>query len=101
MEEKECNNMWNRQFVIKLLIRGYRDLRVRTAAAALSALMWWGLLYPELCFTENTYEQIIVVDGVEVILEETDYRDLLEASDDEIVFRSRLLEWLEEKFHKK
>lgn len=93
--------MWNRQYARQLFMRGYRDLRIRTAAAVLFALMWWGVLYPELCFTDNTYEQIVIVDGEEIVLEETDCRDLLHATGDEVVVKSRLLEWLEEKFHKK
>ena len=27
------------------------------------AFAWWGLLYPELCFTEDTFRQVIVEDG--------------------------------------
>ncbi len=93
--------MCNRQYVRQLLIRICRDMRIRTAAAALLALVWWGALYPELCFTESTYEQVIIVDGEEIVLEETDCRDILHAAGDEVVVKSRLLEWLEEKFHKK
>lgn len=92
--------MCNRQSVRQLLIRIYRDLRIRTAAAVLSALTWWGVLYPELCFTEGTYEQIVIVDGEEIVLKEADCRDILHAAGDEVVVRSRLLEWLEEKFRK-
>ena len=98
--EKECNDMWNRQRVRQLLLRGYRDLRIRTAAVVMFALAWWGVLYPELCFTESTYEQIMVVDGQEIVLEETDVDDILNAAGDEVVVKSRLLEWLEQLFHK-
>lgn len=98
--EKECNDMWNRQSARQLLLRGYRDLRIRTAAVVMFALTWWGVLYPELCFTESTYEQIMVVDGQEIILEETDIEDILNATGDEVVVKSRLLEWLEQLFHK-
>lgn len=83
----------------QLLARGYYDLRVRTAAAAVFALAWWGVLYPELFFTESVFEQIIVSDGREVVSEQADYRDILGASGDEIVVKSRLLEWLEQHFH--
>ena len=89
--------MWNRQRVRQLLLRGYRDLRIRTAAVVMFALAWWGVLYPELCFTESTYEQIMVVDGQEIVLQETDIEDILNASGDEIVVKSRLVEWLEPK----
>lgn len=92
--------MRNRQYVRQLFFSGYRDLRIRTAATVMLALTWWGVLYPELCFTDHTYEQIIVVDGEEFILEEKDYRDILNAAGDEVVVRSRLLEWLEQILHK-
>lgn len=93
--------MRNRQRARQLLLRGYRDLRIRTAAVVMFAFIWWGVLYPELCFTENTYEQIIFVDGQEVVLEEKDVKDILNATGDEVVVKSRLLEWLEQKFHTK
>ena len=67
---------------------------------AMFALTWWGVLYPELCFTESTYEQIVVVDGEEIVSEGTDYTDILSATRGEVVVKSRLLEWLEQKFHK-
>lgn len=92
--------MRNRQYVRQLFFSGYRDLRIRTAATVMLALTWWGVLYPELCFTDNTYEQVIVVDGEEFILEEKEYRDILNAAGDEVVVRSRLLEWLEQILHK-
>lgn len=92
--------MWNRQRARQLLLRGYRDLRIRTAVVVMFALTWWGVLYPELCFTENTYKQIMVVDGQEIVLEETDIEDILNAAGDEVVVKSRLLEWLEQKFRK-
>lgn len=92
--------MWNRQSVKRFWLKGSEDMRIRTAAAVMFALTWWGVLYPELCFTEGTYEQIIVVDGQEIVSEQTDYRDILSATGDEVVVRSRFLEWLEEKLKK-
>ena len=92
--------MWNRQCLRQLLLREYRDLRIRTAAVVMFALAWWGVLYPELCFTESTYEQIMVIDGQEIVLEKTDVEDILNAAGDEVVVKSRLLEWLEQKFRK-
>lgn len=88
--------MWNRQNIEKVLLRAYYDLRLRAAAVGLFAFAWWGLLYPELCFTENTCEQVIIVDGEEIEANLTDYRDILGAAGDEIVVKSRLLEWLEQ-----
>ncbi len=86
--------------VRQFLLMGYNDLRISTAVAAMLVLTWWGVLYPELCFTEDTYEQIIIVDGQEIVSDQADYRDILGASGDEVVVRSRLLEWLEQKFRK-
>lgn len=88
--------MWNRQNIEQILLRVYYDIRLRAAAVGLFAFAWWGLLYPELCFTENTCEQVIIVDGEEVEADLTDYRDVLGATGDEIVVGSRLLEWLEQ-----
>ena len=57
---------------------------------------WWGLLYPELCFTEDTFRQVIVEDGEVITVKEACYREILDAEGDDIVIESRLLEWLEE-----
>ncbi len=53
------------------------------------AFAWWGLLYPELCFTEDTFRQVIVEDGEVITVKEACYREILD-------IESRLLEWLEE-----
>lgn len=60
------------------------------------AFAWWGLLYPELCFTEDTFRQVIVEDGEVITVKEAYYREILDAEGDDIVIESRLLEWLEE-----
>ena len=60
------------------------------------AFAWWGLLYPELCFTEDTFRQVIVEDGEVITVKEACYRELLDAEGDDIVIESRWLEWLEE-----
>ena len=93
--------MWNRQFIKKIMLRVYCDLRLHAAVVGVFAFVWWGLLYPELCFTENTYEQVIIVDGKEVEAEQADYRNVLGASGNQIVIKSRLWEWLEQKINKK
>lgn len=92
--------MWNRQAVTKILRKGYYDLRLRSAAAGVFALVWWGLLYPELCFTDGTWEHAVVVDGQESVAKGTDCQDILAAEADEVVIGSRLLEWLEQKISK-
>ena len=93
--------MWNKKTLKQIILRVYSDVRIHTAAVGLSAFVWWGLLYPELCFTENTYEQVIIVDGKEVEAEQADYRNVLGASGNQIVIKSRLWEWLEQKINKK
>ena len=92
--------MWSRTIIKQIALRAYFDMRIRTAAVAVFALTWWGILYPELCFTDSTYSQIDAVDGQEIEAEQPDYRDILNASSDEIVIKSRLLEWIEQKISK-
>lgn len=89
--------MWNRQNKKSAMSIGHRDLRLRRAVVGMFALVWWGILYPELCFTEDTYAQVAIVEGEEVVVEQPDIRGFLGASEDEIVVRSRFLEWLEER----
>lgn len=69
---------------------------LRTLAVSIFALAWWGILYPELCFTEETFEQVVTEEEFQGMTEQEIYEHLLEASGDEVVIRSRLLEWLEE-----
>lgn len=92
--------MWNRQLIKQMILSAYCNLRLRAAAVGVFAFVWWGILYPELCFTENTYEQVIIMDSEEVETEQADYRDVLGASGNQIVIKSRLLEWLEQKISK-
>lgn len=89
--------MWSRQNKKSAIGIGYRDLRLHRAVVGMFALVWWGILYPELCFTEDTYAQVTIVEGEEVVVEQPDIRGILSASEDEIVVRSRFLEWLEER----
>ena len=92
--------MWNKQALKQFIWKVYSDLRLHAAAIGIFAFVWWGILYPELCFTENTYEQIIIVDGEEVEGTQSDYRDVLGASGEQIVIKSRLWEWIEKKINK-
>lgn len=77
------------------------NLRIRAAAVGALALAWWGLLYPELCFTENTCVKLVTAQGQELMEKEKDRLELemevMSATGDEIIIRSRLLEWLEQK----
>lgn len=91
--------MWNRQIIIRVVQRMYCNLRIHASAAGALACVWWGILYPELCFTDSTYEQVIADSG-EAETKRGDYRDILGASGDEIVIKSRLLEWIESKIDK-
>ena len=70
--------------------------RVKGILLVFFAFAWWGLLYPELCFTEDTFRQVIVEDGEVITVKEACYREILDAEGDDIVIESRLLEWLEE-----
>lgn len=85
----------------RILRKVYCNLYFRAVAAGIFAVVWWGVLYPELCFTETTCEQVAVVEGQEVESQQTDYTGILEAAGDEIVIRSRLLEWIEQKIDEK
>ncbi|MDE6387874.1 MAG: hypothetical protein K2L82_08735 [Lachnospiraceae bacterium] len=93
--------MQNRKNICIFVKKVYNNLCFRTAAAGIMALAWWGVLYPELCFTENTCVQVIISQGQEIVLEQTDYQGILSASGDEVIVRSRLLEWLEQQKNKK
>ena len=92
--------MWNGQTIKQITLRAYCDMRLRAAAAGVFALAWWGIFYPELCFSDNTYAQVEVVSGQETETGQSDYRDILNASGDEIVIKSRLLEWIGQKVNK-
>jgi hypothetical protein len=59
------------------------------------ALCWWGVLYPELCFPEETWQTVEKEDEPEFAAG-TSCADLLKAQGDDVVVKSRLAEWLEE-----
>lgn len=62
--------------------------RSKSLAACIFAAAWWGIFYPELCFSEDTCAVVQT--------EKVDAADVWYASGDEIVIRSRLWEWCEE-----
>lgn len=70
----------------------------RKLAVCLFAAVWWGIFYPELCFTEQTCEAV-TADGTQTggVPEEIEAAKVWGASGDEIVIGSRFLEWCEEK----
>lgn len=73
-------------------------MTVTGALMGASACVWWFLLYPELCFPEDTYEIVYETKEAEENGAKEDIYDMLMYSDDEqIVIRSRILEWLKNK----
>ncbi len=71
--------------------------KTKTLAAGLFAAVWWGIFYPELCFTQETCEAVMP-EGTQTdaALGQTGAMEVWHASGDEIVISSRFLEWLEE-----
>ncbi len=72
-------------------------LGIKITAGICAALGWWGVLYPELTMTPDTYK-IICEDSREDCQETAEwdfdsdvYQKLLEADLSQITFRSRLL----------
>lgn len=94
-------NTLNRQQFRIVLEQIYTNMHIRAAAAVICALVWCGLLYPELCFTQGTCEQILIIQGQEIVIEQLEEADILNASDGQIIVRSRFLEWLEQLKSKK
>lgn len=70
----------------------------RTLAACLFAAVWWGIFYPELCFSEETCEAV-TSDEIQTdsLPGEIETAKVWDASGDEIVISSRFLEWCEDK----
>ena len=69
-------------------------LRLRAAGvlAGVFAFVWWCVLYPELCFPQDTYEAVYET-GEEN--EEGNFRGLLQAEEEQVIVKIRLLECLE------
>lgn len=91
------------------LTRIYCSLRIRAWMTTVFAAAWWGILYPELCFTEETCEAVMASDSEQAEdeqetvqqnrvwradAEQTAYIELLEATGDDIIVSSRFVEWL-------
>ena len=70
---------------------------IRVAITICAALGWWGMLYPELTMTPDTYEVIWEKDAIqeedlpEWNADDDIYRIILETDSSRIRFRSRLL----------
>lgn len=103
--------MWNRANIEKTLWKGYYNLKIRAWMTVAFAASWWGILYPELCFTEATCQAVVIEecavaedqqddmcikDKSQEELRQPTYREMLETSGDEVVVKSRFLEWVGE-----
>lgn len=78
-------------------------------AVCVFAAAWWGIFYPELCFSEDTCTAVRIgtvreengatqrqTEGAQSGSEEINAADVWRASGDEIVIGSRFWEWCEE-----
>lgn len=75
--------------------------KLRMMAAGIAAwtftLLWWGVLYPELCFPKDTYEVLYETEGEqEAVSEEEICNQLLHADEEQVIVKSRLFEWLKQ-----
>ncbi len=69
------------------------------------AAAWWGIFYPELCFTEETCEAVQaeaatagqIGAGEAVSGGQIDAGEIWRADSDRLVISSRFLEWCEER----
>lgn len=75
-----------------------KDIRgmVVSVAVGAAAFVWWSVLYPELCFPEDTYEIVYKDAGedAEMFSEEEICAGLLQAGEEQVIVKSRLLEWI-------
>lgn len=91
--------------IARLLCRSSQRFRLRAGMTCMFAAAWWGVLYPELCFTEETC-QTVAAAGAEMssvsedkkqnVKEQISYQELWKCTGEDIVVRSRLIEWLEQ-----
>lgn len=64
-------------------------------AAGVFAFVWWGVLYPELCFPQDTYDIMYEMEE-EGISGDDMWRQLLRADGEQIIVTSRLLQWIKQ-----
>ena len=71
--------------------------KIKILAALVLAASWWGVFYPELCFTEATCEAV-TEDGPQKTEAENEINagEIWRCSGEELVISSRFLEWWEE-----
>lgn len=91
-------------------IRRKAVLRTAGLLAGALAFVWWCVLYPELCFPQDTYEAVAEAEedfqslpqtGEEDFrslpqTEKENLRSLLQAEEEQVIVKSRLLEWLKQ-----
>lgn len=100
------NDLYNLTLINKNVL-----LRFAGAAIGTMALVWWCIFYPELCFPRDTYKAVYETQAdsnsetensdSEILAAELEDSgtepDILQADDEQIVVKSRLLEWLKSK----
>lgn len=64
-------------------------------AAGAFAFVWWGVLYPELCFPQDTYDIMYEMEEEEISGDDM-CRQLLWADEEQIIVTSRLLQWIKQ-----
>ncbi len=67
----------------------------KTLAVCMFAMAWWGVFYPELCFTEETCEAVRMGES-EAGAGQIDAEEIWWADSGEIVISSKFLEWCKE-----
>lgn len=73
----------------------YLRMAVTGIFTVTSAFVWWFLLYPELCFPEDTYEILYEEQGMEEDCSDEEILSQLMLSDEgQLVIKSRILEWI-------
>lgn len=75
------------------------EIGIRVLGGICAVFCWWGLLYPELTMTPDTYkvyweETALAADREAQDFEKDIYRIFLETDREKIRFKSRLLEYL-------
>lgn len=75
------------------------EIGIRLLCGVCAVFCWWGLLYPELTMTPDTYrvygeQEAFVTDDEDWDSEKDVYRMFMETDRKQIRFKSRLLEYL-------
>lgn len=77
---------------------GILKAAITWVVTGMTAFVWWFLLYPELCFPEDTYEiEYDAGESKEALSDEEIYDMLMLSDEGHIVIKSRILEWLKKK----